>query len=212
MENHCPGGSLPPTSGESGLTTCHNTLSTPPPSYASPHPTLEDLPVIIGNLGFHLSSSMSPSRDTLSRNKGRREVEDSSLEGRTHVEQGWRVQAVQSRRLISPGRTQQLIVFQHWEGCHVTVLFRDLAWQLGLLVSKVVLHHSIVGLSLQASFLRVSVSSQGHRYLVHGLGPGKFRIFFSIRLRFSQHHNNMIITKKNPATAFLHSVTPRVTC
>lgn len=37
------------------------------------------LPVMMGNLGFHLSSSISPSRDTLSRNRGRREVEDRSL-------------------------------------------------------------------------------------------------------------------------------------
>lgn len=36
-------------------------------------------PVMMGNFGFHLSRSISPSRDTLSRNRGRREVEDSSL-------------------------------------------------------------------------------------------------------------------------------------
>lgn len=37
---------------------------------------------MMGNLGFHLSSSMSPSRETLSRKSGRREVEDSSLRRR----------------------------------------------------------------------------------------------------------------------------------
>jgi len=34
---------------------------------------------MIGNLGFHLSRSISPRRDTLSRNRGRREVDDRSL-------------------------------------------------------------------------------------------------------------------------------------
>lgn len=34
---------------------------------------------MMGNLGFHLSSSISPSRDTLNRNRGRREVDDRSL-------------------------------------------------------------------------------------------------------------------------------------
>lgn len=38
-----------------------------------------DLPVIMGKFGFHLSSSISPSRDTLNRKRGRREVEDISL-------------------------------------------------------------------------------------------------------------------------------------
>lgn len=37
---------------------------------------------MMGNLDFHLSSSMSPSRETLSRKSGRREVEDSSLRRR----------------------------------------------------------------------------------------------------------------------------------
>lgn len=37
------------------------------------------LPVMTGSLGFHLSSSISPSRETLSKNRGRREVEDRSL-------------------------------------------------------------------------------------------------------------------------------------
>lgn len=37
---------------------------------------------MMGNLGFHLSSSMSPSSDTLSMKSGRREVEDSSLRRR----------------------------------------------------------------------------------------------------------------------------------
>lgn len=37
------------------------------------------LPVILGKFGFHLSSSISPSRDTLNRKRGRREVEDKSL-------------------------------------------------------------------------------------------------------------------------------------
>lgn len=39
---------------------------------------------MMGILGFHLSSSMSPIRDTLSRNRGRREVDDSSLWRHTH--------------------------------------------------------------------------------------------------------------------------------
>ena len=40
---------------------------------------ITNLPVMMGSLGFHLSSSISPSRDTLSRNRGRREVEHRSL-------------------------------------------------------------------------------------------------------------------------------------
>lgn len=39
----------------------------------------QGLPVMMGSFGFHLSRSMSPSRDTLSRKRGRREVADSSL-------------------------------------------------------------------------------------------------------------------------------------
>lgn len=34
---------------------------------------------MMGSLGFHLSSSMSPSRDMLSRKSGLRDVEDRSL-------------------------------------------------------------------------------------------------------------------------------------
>lgn len=44
-----------------------------------------DSPVMTGNLGFHLSSSINPSRDTLSRNRGRRDVEDTSLETNRRV-------------------------------------------------------------------------------------------------------------------------------
>lgn len=40
---------------------------------------------MMGNLGFHLSSSMSPSRDTLIRNRGRREVEDKILQKHKHT-------------------------------------------------------------------------------------------------------------------------------
>lgn len=44
----------------------------------------QGLPVMMGSFGFHLSRSMSPSRDTLSRKRGRREVADSSLWMGTH--------------------------------------------------------------------------------------------------------------------------------
>lgn len=37
------------------------------------------LPVIMGKFGFHLSSSIRPSRDTLNRKRGRKEVDDRSL-------------------------------------------------------------------------------------------------------------------------------------
>lgn len=66
---------------------------------------------------------MSPSRDTLSRNKGRREVEDSSLGGHT-----WRVVGESKTvKMANFSQSHKSDYVPRLEGCHVTVFFGDLA-------------------------------------------------------------------------------------